>query len=38
MHNLSNTELLEAHELAKKIGLDKEFIKQLEIEIKHRGL
>ncbi|WP_317646674.1 sporulation histidine kinase inhibitor Sda [Sporosarcina sp. GW1-11] len=38
MHNLSNTELLEAYELAKKIATNKEFIKQLEEEIKRRGL
>ncbi len=38
MHNLSNRELIEAYELAKKTGLDKEFTKLLEEEIKHRGL
>lgn len=38
MHNLSNQELLDAYQIAKKIGLDNEFIKLLEEEIKHRRL
>lgn len=38
MHNLSCTELLEIYELAKNIGLEENFIKLLEEEIKHRCL
>lgn len=38
MVSLLNSELLEAYKLAKKLGLDEEFIKQIEEEIKRRGL